>query len=117
MTCSFNNECSDSKSLECGIPTECQCNNASSCSCPNITSENATDSNSGSRYISYNYGHERKIFLANETSQHYCICTKTKYYNSQALTCESQKIINKSCDFDYECRLDQGLTCVSNTCK
>ena len=116
MTCSFNNECSDSKSLECGIPTECQCNNASSCTCPNITSSDAS-ANATMRSIDYGYVYGRKVFNANESEQHHCICTKTKYYNSQALTCESQKIINKSCDFDYECRLDQGLTCVDNSCK
>ena len=129
LACEKSNECRDSKSLECSIPAECQCRNASDCTCPDMSlyattgaaettgTTDTTGTTAAGRFFNNGYGHERKIFYANESAQHFCVCSKNKFYNSTTLTCDAQKQINKTCDSDYECRLDQGLTCVENSCK
>lgn len=120
--------------MECDIPTECQCNNASDCTCPDLslytttvttgtttttdtTSTTTTTSTLPSRILNSGYGHERKIFHANESLPRFCVCSKNKFYNSTTLACDAQKQINRTCGSDYECRLDQGLTCVEKSCK
>ena len=46
-----------------------------------------------------------------------CRCSSFQYYDYTALNCVNQKSINQTCNIDYNCRVDQGLQCVSGICQ
>ncbi|RNA31585.1 prion-like-(Q N-rich) domain-bearing 25 [Brachionus plicatilis] len=110
QSCNENSNCLDSDLTECL---------SSICSCPTGKYYNETNQRCQPRLGQSESCFNTTMCLEGLTCDlsHVCSCPIDQFYINSSVGCSQKKLVNSSCNSDYECSVSKGLTCQNNLCQ